>query len=264
MLVVNGELVAVSKRVPGHVVGDGQSSIRDLVDIVNSDPRRGIGHEKVLTRLEFDHQAIRLIEAAGLQPDSVLPAGEVFYLRSTGNLSTGGTAVDMTNSTHPDNREMAIRAAAAIGLDVAGVDFLTPDITRSYKDVGGGICEVNAAPGFRMHIAPSEGTPRDVAGKVIDMLFPAGTPSQIPIAAVTGTNGKTTTTRMLAHIHKMVGGTVGMTTTDGIYIDGALTVEGDMTGPISAQMALRDPTISVAVLETARGGLIRGAGLQGS
>ena len=257
MLVINGELVAVAKRVPGHVIGDAVHSIAELVEITNQDPRRGIGHEKVLTRLELDHQAERLMEAAEYTADTVLAGGEVFYLRSTGNLSTGGTAIDMTDSCHPDNREMAVRAAKTIGLDVAGVDFLTPDITRSYKEVGGGICEVNAAPGFRMHLAPSEGESRDVAGKVIDMLFPSQSKSHIPIAAVTGTNGKTTTTRMLAHIHKMVGETVGMTTTDGIYIDGQKTVDGDMTGPVSAQMVLRDPSISVAVLETARGGLLR-------
>ena len=260
MLVINGELIAVAKRVPGHVVGDGAHTIAELIEIVNQDPRRGVGHEKVLTRLELDHQALRLMEAANYTAETVLVEGEVFYLRSTGNLSTGGTAIDMTDSCHPDNREMAIRAAKTIGLDVAGVDFLTPDITRSYKDVGGGICEVNAAPGFRMHIAPSEGTPRNVASKVVDMLFPPQSKSHIPIAAITGTNGKTTTTRMLAHIHKMVGETVGMTTTDGIYIDGQRTLEGDMTGPTSANMVLRDPSISVAVLETARGGLLR-AGL---
>ena len=211
MLVVNGELVAVAKRVPGHVVGDGTRTVSELVEIVNQDPRRGIGHEKVLTRLELDHQALRLLQQAGLSAESVLPDGEVFYLRSTGNLSTGGTAVDVTDVVHPDNREMAVRAAAAIGLDVCGVDFLSTDITRSYKEVGGGICEVNAAPGFRMHVSPSEGQPRDVAGKVMDMLFPPGVPSRIPIAAITGTNGKTTTTRMLAHIHKMSGAVVGMT-----------------------------------------------------
>ena len=260
MLVINGELIAVAKRVPGHVVGDGAHTITELVDLVNQDPRRGVGHEKVLTRLELDHQATRLMEAAGYTAASVLTAGVVFYLRSTGNLSTGGTAIDMTDSCHPDNREMAIRAAKTIGLDVSGVDFLTPDITKSHREVGGGICEVNAAPGFRMHIAPSEGTPRNVASKVIDMLFPPQAKSHIPIAAITGTNGKTTTTRMLAHIHKMVGETVGMTTTDGIYIDGQRTLEGDMTGPTSASMVLRDPSISVAVLETARGGLLR-AGL---
>ena len=260
LLVVDGALVAASKRVPGHVVGDGSSTITQLIDKVNADPRRGIGHEKVLTRLEIDHQAERLIESAGLTAGSVLADGEILYLRSTGNLSTGGTAVDVTDIVHPDNREMAERAAAAVGLDVAGVDFLTPDISRSYKEYGGGICEVNAAPGFRMHVAPSEGQPRDVAGAVMRMLFPEGAAARIPIAAITGTNGKTTTTRMLAHIHKMAGETVGMCTTDGVYIDGQRTVEGDMTGPTSARMVLMDPAVSVAVLETARGGLLR-AGL---
>ncbi len=260
MLVVNGELVAVAKRVPGHVVGDGERTIAQLVDVVNSDPRRGIGHEKVLTRIELDHQAHRLMELAGKSPESVLAAGEVFYLRSTGNLSTGGTAVDMTDVVHPDNREMASRAAQAIGLDVAGIDFITTDVSRSYREVGGGICEVNAAPGFRMHVAPTEGTPRDVAGPVMDMLFPEGAANRIPIASVTGTNGKTTVSRMLAHIMKMSGKNVGLATTDGVYIDGEQTVAGDMTGPVSAQMILRDPTVDAAVLETARGGLLR-AGL---
>ena len=260
MLVVNGELVAVAKRVPGHVVGDGVHTVAELIERVNADPRRGIGHEKELTRIAVDEQATRLMAKVGKDVGSVLPPGEVLYLRSTANLSTGGTAIDQTDVCHPDNREMAIRAAASIGLDVCGVDFLTPDIARSWKEVGGGICEVNAAPGFRMHVSPSEGKPRDVAGKVLDMLFPPGTPSRIPIAAITGTNGKTTTTRMLAHIHKLVGAHVGMTTTDGVYIDGRLTVAGDMTGPVAARMVLTDPHVSVAVLETARGGLLR-AGL---
>jgi cyanophycin synthetase len=172
MLVVNNELVAVAKRVPGHVVGDGKHSIRELIDIVNEDPRRGIGHEKVLTRLELDSQAKRLMEEAGIDEEKVLDDGEIFYLRSTANLSTGGTAIDVTDIVHPDNRDMAIRSIKAIGLDVGGVDFLTDDISKSYKEIGGGICECNAAPGFRMHVAPSEGQPRDVAGKVMDMLFP--------------------------------------------------------------------------------------------
>ncbi len=258
LLVVNGQLVAAAKRVPGHVVGDGRHTIRELVDIVNQDPRRGVGHEKVLTRLEFDHQAERLLRQRGYSPETVPPEGEMVYLRSTANLSTGGTAIDVTDVIHPDNREMAIRAISAIGLDVGGVDFLTTDITQSYRDVGGAICEVNAGPGFRMHVAPSEGKPRDVAGPVIDMLFPPGTPARIPIAAVTGTNGKTTTTRMLAHMLKLAGHTVGMTSTDGVYINGQLTVPGDMTGPVSAQMVLRDPSIDAAVMETARGGLLRG------
>jgi cyanophycin synthetase len=260
MLVVNGDLIAVAKRVPGHVIGDGTSTISELVEAVNRDPRRGIGHEKVLTRLEFDHQAERLMNDANYTTETVLAANELFYIRSTGNLSTGGTAIDLTDEVHPDNREMAMRAATAIGLDVAGIDFLTPDITRSYRDIGGAICEVNAAPGFRMHVAPTEGQPRDVAGPVIDMLFPSGTPTRIPIAAITGTNGKTTTSRMVAHILKMSGARVGLTTTDGVYIDGERTAVGDMTGPMAARMVLRDPKVDTAVLETARGGLIR-AGL---
>ena len=257
MLVVNGELVAVAQRVPGHVVGDGAHSIEQLVGIANEDPRRGIGHEKVLTMLEFDGQAERLLEQAGYTKESVPPKDEVIWLRTTGNLSTGGTATDVTDHVHPDNRQMAVRAAQAIGLDVAGVDFLTTDISRSWTETGGAICEVNAAPGFRMHVAPSEGEARDVAGAVMDMLFPPGTASRIPIAAVTGTNGKTTTVRMLAHIFKMARHTVGLSTTDGVYIDGKLTVKGDMTGPVAARMVLRDPTVDVAVLETARGGLLK-------
>jgi len=257
MLVVDNELVAVAKRVPGHVVGDGKRTIIELIDIVNQDPRRGVGHEKVLTILEIDSQAKRLMKNAGHNPKTVLKDGDVFFLRDTANLSTGGTAIDLTDVVHPDNKEMAQRAIQAVGLDVGGVDFLTDDISRSYKDIGGGIVEVNAAPGFRMHVAPSEGLPRDVSGKVIDMLFPSATPSRIPIAAITGTNGKTTTSRMLAHVIKACGHTVGLTTTDGIYVDGKQTVKGDTTGPRSAQMVLRDPTVDFAVLETARGGLVR-------
>jgi len=260
MLVVNNELVAVAKRVPGHVIGDGKSTIAELVDIVNSDPRRGIGHEKVLTRIEIDGQADELLEEAGYDENTVLAKDETFFLRATANLSTGGTSIDLTDVVHPDNREMAVRAIRAIGLDIGGVDFITDDITSSYKDVGGGIVEVNAGPGFRMHVAPSEGQPRDVAGKVLDMLYPPGTPSRIPVAAITGTNGKTTTTRMLAHIMQTSGHIVGMTSTGGIQVDGRVTVKGDMTGPQSAQIVLRDPTIDFAVLETARGGILR-AGL---
>jgi cyanophycin synthetase len=260
ILVVNGKVMAVSQRVPGHVVGDGVHTIGQLVELVNTDPRRGVGHEKVLTRLEADFQADRLLEQAGLTLDSVLPDGEVFYLRSTGNLSTGGTAIDRTDVLHYDNRIMAERAVKAVGLDVGGVDFISPDISRSYKEVGGAIVEINAAPGFRMHVSPTVGTPRDVAGPVIDMLFPKDTPYRIPIAAITGTNGKTTTTRMVGHILKLSGCTVGMTTSDGVYIDGNLTVKGDMTGPWASHLVLRDPSVDAAVLETARGGIVR-AGL---
>ncbi len=257
LLVIDGELVAASKREPGHIVGDAVHTVEELIAIVNADPRRGIGHEKVLTRLELDAQAEELLTKRGYTRTSVPSDGDVVYLRLTANLSTGGTATDVTDSIHPDNVEMAVRAIKAIGLDVGGVDFLSPDITKSYKEIGGAICEVNAAPGFRMHTAPSEGKPRDVAARVVDMLFPPGSPSLIPIAAITGTNGKTTTSRMLAHIHKLAGRTVGMTSTDGVYIDGQRTVAGDMTGPVSARMVLSDPTIDVAVLEVARGGLLR-------
>lgn len=257
MLVVGGELVAVAKRVPGHVVGDAEHTVAELVELVNRDPRRGIGHEKVLTRIELDDEAERMLARKGLTEASVPKAGEAVYLRGTGNLSTGGTSIDLTDLVHPDNREMAKRVARAIGLDVVGIDFITPDITRSFREVGGGICEVNAAPGFRMHVAPTEGKPRDVGKAVVEMLFPPNAPAAIPIAALTGTNGKTTTARMLAHIHKMNGSTVGLTTTDGVYIDGERTVVGDMTGPVAAHMVLRDPTVDCAVLETARGGLLR-------
>ena len=263
MLVVNDELVAVAKRVPGHVTGDGKQTIAQLVDEVNQDPRRGIGHEKVLTNLELNKQARGLMEDAGFTEETVLPEDEIFYLCNTANLSTGGTAIDLTDVVHPDNRDMAVRSIKAIGLDVGGVDFLTDDISQSYKEIGGAIVEVNAAPGFRMHVAPSEGTPRDVSGNVIDMLFPTGSESRIPIAAITGTNGKTTTSRMLGHIMKTCGNIVGMTSTDGVYVDGKLSVKGDMTGPTSAQIVLRDPSVDFAVMETARGGLLRsGLGYQ--
>ena len=258
LLVVNGKLVAAAKRMPGHIAGDGKHTIEQLVDKVNEDPRRGVGHEKVLTRLEFDDQAERLLKKLEYDRNTVPKKGEIVYLRSTANLSTGGTAIDVTDVIHPDNREMAERTIKAIGLDIGGVDFLTKDITESHRETGGGICEVNAGPGFRMHVAPSEGTPRDVAGPVIDMLFPPDQPSRIPIAAVTGTNGKTTTARMLAHILKMSGHTVGLTSTDGVYIDGQLSVPGDMTGPVSAKMILRDPSVDAAVMEVARGGMLRG------
>ena len=257
LLVVHGELVAAARRVPGHVRGDGRHTITELVEIVNRDPRRGVGHENVLTRLELDAQALRLLEERGYTTETVPPDGEEVYLRKTANISTGGTAVDCTDTIHPDNRLMAERAIRAVGLDIGAVDFLTTDITRSYRETGGGICEINAGPGLRMHIAPSEGKPRDVGGAVMDMLFPPGVPSRVPIAALTGTNGKTTCARMLAHILKMAGHVVGQTSTDAVYIDGNVTVKGDMTGPVSARMVLRDPSVDIAVLETARGGIVR-------
>jgi cyanophycin synthetase len=257
VLVIDGHVVAVSERVPGHVVGDGQHTIKELLDRVNADPRRGVGHEKVLTRIEIDHQAERLLALAGYTLATVLKSGEVFMLRSTGNLSTGGTAVDKTDVIHPDNAEIAARAALVVGLDVAGIDLICEDISNSVREHGGVIVEVNAAPGFRMHVSPTVGTPRNVAAPVIDMLFPTGAPARIPTAAITGTNGKTTTSRMLAHILKMSGKRVGLTTTDGIYIDGERILKGDMTGPWSARVVLTDPTVEAAVLETARGGILR-------
>jgi cyanophycin synthetase len=267
VLVIGDRVVAVAERVPGHVVGDGKSTIAALVDKVNADPRRGVGHEKVLTRIELDHQANRLMTIAGHTKGTVLAAGEVFALRSTGNLSTGGTAIDRTDVIHPDNVDIAIRAAKVVGLDVAGIDIVCADISRSLREQRGVIVEVNAAPGFRMHVSPTEGKPRNVAAPVIDLLFPgtiaaadgqAG-PSRgrIPVCAITGTNGKTTTSRMVAHILKMSNKRVGLTTTDGIYVDGERVLKGDMTGPWSARVILTDPTLEAAVLETARGGILR-------
>jgi cyanophycin synthetase len=257
VLVVGGKVVAVAERVPAHVVGDGAHTIGELVEIVNRDPRRGIGHEKVLTRIKIGQQADRLMAQASYTLDTVLPKDQVFYLASTANLSTGGTAIDRTTEIHYETREIARRAALMIGLDVAGIDIITPDISQPLREVGGGIVEVNAGPGFRMHLQPSEGQPRNVARPVIDTLFPPGTPARIPLVALTGTNGKTTTARMVAHILKMNGERVGLTTTDGIYIDGQLYMKGDMTGPWSARVVLKDPTVDSAVLETARGGILR-------
>ncbi|MEN9935941.1 MAG: hypothetical protein RLZZ387_2520 [Chloroflexota bacterium] len=257
VLVIGGEVVAVAERVPAHVVGDGRSTIAELIERVNADPRRGFGHEKVLTRIKVTHQSELLLERAGYTLKTVLRDGERFFLASTANLSTGGTAIDRTTEIHYETRELARRAAMVIGLDVAGIDIVTPDISQPLREVGGGVVEVNAGPGFRMHIQPSDGQGRNVARHVIDSLFPPGTPARVPIVSITGTNGKTTTTRMVAHILKMDGRRVGMTTTDGIYIDGQLYMRGDMTGPWSARMVLRDPTVDAAVLETARGGILR-------
>ncbi|GAB4171321.1 MAG: hypothetical protein Fur005_33080 [Roseiflexaceae bacterium] len=257
VLVINGEVIAVAERVPAHVIGDGTHTIAQLIEITNRDPRRGFGHEKVLTKIKITHQSELLLARAGYSLETVLAAGERFFLASTANLSTGGTAIDRTTEISYETREIARRAALIIGLDVAGIDIITPDISQSLREVGGGIVEVNAGPGFRMHIQPSEGQPRNVARPVVNMLFPPGSPHRIPIVAITGTNGKTTTSRMVAHIFKMSGERVGLTTTDGIYIDGQLFMRGDLTGPWSARMVLKDPTVDAAVLETARGGILR-------
>lgn len=256
-LVVNNRLIAVAERVPAHVVGDGKSTIQELIDSTNEDPRRGYGHENVLTQITIDGQTERCIAKAGYTLSSKLKKGEILHLKTTANISTGGTAIDCTDEVHPENVFLFERIAKIIGLDVAGIDVIAPNVSEPLHLNGGGIIEVNAAPGFRMHLAPSEGIGRNVAEHVIDMLFPPGTPSRIPIFAITGTNGKTTTTRLIAHILKNSGRTVGFTTTDGTYIGNQQITAGDNTGPVSAQLVLKDPTVDVAVLETARGGIIR-------
>jgi cyanophycin synthetase len=257
ILVVNGEVVAVAERVPAHVVGDGERNIAALVEEVNKDPRRGDGHENVMTRITIGDHARAVLAKSGLSPESVPDLGQVVYLCDTANLSTGGTAIDRTDDIHPDNAMIARRAARTIGLDVAGIDFIAPDITRSVHGTGGGIIEVNAAPGFRMHLQPSEGRARNVARPVMDMLFPRGTPTRIPVLAITGTNGKSTTSRMVGHILRANGLCVGLTSTTGIYMNGRRVVEADASGPWSARVVLKEPTVDVAVLETARGGILR-------
>jgi cyanophycin synthetase len=256
-LVVNNRLVAVAERTPAHVVGDGESTLAQLIDKVNSDPRRGYGHEKVLTQIVIDDQTKALLNAKNYTLSTILAKGEKLLLKTTANISTGGTAYDRTDEVHPENVFLFERIAQIIGLDIAGIDIIAPDISTPLRENGGGIIEVNAAPGFRMHLSPSDGIGRNVAEHVVDMLFPPGTPYRIPIFSITGTNGKTTVTRLIAHILKNSGCAVGFTTTDGTYIGNNLIVSGDNTGPVSAQLVLKDPTVDVAVLETARGGIIR-------
>jgi len=257
ILVVGGRVVAVAEREPAHVVGDGRRTIEALVAEVNEDPRRGVGHEAVMTRIKIDDHVRDMLARVGLTPASVPASGRKVQLRATANLSTGGTAIDRTDAIHPVNAALARRAALTVGLDVAGIDFIAPDISRSVRETGGGIVEVNAAPGFRMHLAPSQGQARDVAEAVIDKLFPRGSKARIPIVAITGTNGKSTTGRMTAAILRRHGLTVGLTNTSGAYIDDDLLVAADASGPKSARMVLRDPTVQAAVLETARGGILR-------
>jgi cyanophycin synthetase len=257
LLVINNKFVAAAERVPAHVIGDGQHTVRELVDIANRDPRRGIGHEKVLTTIKIDGVTERLLQLRGMTPESVPEAGQLIQLKTTANLSTGGTSIDVTDRVHPANIEMAERISCLVDLNIAGIDVVAPDLETPVKENGGGIVEVNAAPGFRMHTAPTEGKPRPVGEAVVDMLFPPGCESRIPIITITGTNGKTTTARLCAHIAKMAGKSVGLTTSDGIYIRNQLVQKGDTTGPNSAQVVLRDPLVDFAVLETARGGILR-------
>src|SRR3954452_11637124 len=257
VLVIGGKLVALAERVPAHVIGDGTRTVRELVDETNADPRRGVGHEKVLTRIKVDEAAVDLVREQGWAMDEVPPDGTMVKLTLTGNMSTGGISIDRTLEAHPDNVEIAEEAARVVGLDVAGIDFISPDIAEPVRETGGAICEVNAAPGFRMHTHPTVGDAQFVAKPVVDSLFPPGTPSRIPIVAVTGTNGKTTTARMIAHVFKGMGRKVGMTSTDGIVIDERLLIRADASGPKSARMLLQNPRVDFAVFEVARGGILR-------
>lgn len=261
LLVINNVLVAAAKRTPANVIGDGKSTIKELVEEVNKDPRRGYGHENVLTKITINDLTKTIISAKGYTENSVPKAGEMVILKDTANLSTGGTAEDVTDIVHPSNVSMAERISKIIDLDICGIDIMTTDISKPLEETGGAVLEVNAGPGFRMHLAPTTGLPRNVAAPVIDKLFPQhGDTGRIPIIAITGTNGKTTTTRLIAHMAKMKGHRVGYTTSDGVYIQNRLLMKGDCTGPASAEFVLKDPTVNFAVLECARGGLLR-AGL---
>ena len=256
-LIIDGRMAAIAERVPASVTGDGTSTVEQLVDLTNADPRRGVGHEKVLTRIKMDAAAVEVLAAQGHALDSVPDQGETVKLALTGNMSTGGISIDRTFEAHPENVEIAEEAARMIGLDIAGIDFICPDITEPVRETGGAICEVNAAPGFRMHTHPTIGESQFIAKPVVDMLFPSGAPSRIPIVAVTGTNGKTTTSRMISHIFKGMGRKVGMTSTDGVVIDERLLIRADASGPRSARMVLQNPRVDFAVFEVARGGILR-------
>jgi cyanophycin synthetase len=256
-LIVGGRMQAIAERVPAHVIGDGTHTVAELVDITNADPRRGVGHEKVLTKIKVDANALEILAGQGHTTESVPPEGEMVKLALTGNMSTGGISIDRTFDAHPDNVEIAEEAARMVGLDVAGIDFICPDITYPVRETGGAICEVNAAPGFRMHTHPTVGEPQFIAKPVVDLLFPPGAQSRVPIVAVTGTNGKTTTSRMIAHIFKGLGRKVGMTSTDGVVIDERLVIKADASGPRSARMVLQNPRVDFAVMEVARGGILR-------
>lgn len=260
LLVVGDKVVAAARRDPAQVVGDGVSTIRQLVDEVNRDPRRSDDHATVLTTIKLESIALATLAEQGFTPDSVPPAGTKVIIRRNANLSTGGTATDVTDRVHPEVAARAIEAAKVVGLDVAGVDVVAVDISRPLEQQGGMVIEVNAGPGLRMHLEPSAGVSRPVGEAIIDSLFEPGHNGRIPLVAVTGTNGKTTTTRFVTHILKSTGRKVGMTCTDGIFIDGRKIDTGDCSGPISAQAVLLNPQVDAAVLETARGGILR-AGL---
>jgi cyanophycin synthetase len=260
VLVINNKFIAAALREPAHVVGDGISTINQLIKIENKDPRRGYGHENVLTEISIDRETHEQLAKKNLTLETVLPKGEKCYLKGTANLSTGGTSTDVTDILHPHNIFICERISRIIGLDICGIDIMAQNLSEPLEQSGGVILEVNAAPGFRMHLAPANGLPRNVAAPVIDMLYPPGKTCRIPIIAITGTNGKTTTTRLISHIVKNNGYRVGYTTSDGIYVQNSMLTKGDTTGPVSAEFILKDPTVEFAVLETARGGILR-AGL---
>lgn len=257
VLVVGDKVSAVSERCAAHVVGDGTSTVSQLVQKENLNPLRGDEHEKPLTKLKIDNIVRQVLDKQGFTEASIPQKGRIVWLRENGNLSTGGTAADRTDDIHPYNAQIAVKAAQVVGLDIAGIDITSPDISVPLYKNGGAVIEVNAAPGIRMHIYPSEGKSRNVQKDIVDMLFPEGVPHSIPIVSVTGTNGKTTTTRMIAHMLKIQGLKVGMTTTSGVYIDDKCILKGDNTGPNSARMVLSNQSVEAAVLETARGGMIK-------
>lgn len=257
VLVIGGKIVAAARREPAHVVGDGIHTITQLIDVVNTDPRRGEHHATVLSKIKLDAISLAVLSDQGFTPDSVPAVGTVVLLRRNANLSTGGTAIDVTEYVHPEVAGRAIDAAKIIGLDIAGIDIIAKDISRPLEEQGGVIVEVNAAPGLRMHLQPSAGIPRPVGEAIIDMLYPNNDNGRIPLIAVTGVNGKTTTTRFIAHIMKGVHKVVGMTCTDGIYIGERRIDNGDCSGPKSAQCVLMNPNVEAAVFETARGGILR-------
>ena len=257
MLVIDGKFIAAARRDPASIVGDGKSTIQQLIEEINLDPNRGFGHEKVLTRITIDNMTERLLNQKKLTLQSVIPKNEKLYIKSTANLSAGGIATDVTDEVHPITKTIAERISKIIGLNVIGIDLITSDHRVPLSNDNGGIIEVNAAPGFRMHVNPYKGKPRNVAGAIVDMLFPPGSKYDIPIVAVTGTNGKTTTIRLISHILGLNGNSVGMTSTDGIVIGNDLIIKGDYSGPEGAKIVLMDASIDHAVLEVARGGIMR-------
>jgi len=257
LLVINGKLEAAALREPPYVIGDGKHSIKELIEIINKDPNRGEGHSKILTKITIDKDTKNVLDLLNYNTDDVLEEGKKVYLKSTANLSSGGTAVDVTDNVHPVNKLIAERIAKIVGLDIIGIDLLTDNIEKPLESGKSGVVEVNAGPGFRMHLAPSQGQARNVAKAVVDMLFPDSAQYDIPICAITGTNGKTTTTRLISHILNISGKVVGMTSTDAVVVDNFPILKGDYSGPAGAQAVLKDNSVECAVLEVARGGILR-------